>query len=321
MSSNSPAIRSSYRESTLAPHHALPPTASRPDDLHEWLSFDLDDETYHVRPHVPHQPLDVHLRPRVPRHRLTGPAPELEHGCCSYGAHFTDKADRKRVAERVAEQLERRRVAVQGRGRRELGGPIHKNDDGEWVTRIVDDACIFLNRPGFPAGAGCALHQAAVRRGERFLDWKPEVCWQLPLRLDHHVDDNDHITYILREWKRRDWGEGGAEFHWWCTDDRRGLRRRTSPSTRRCATRSSSWSARCPTSTLVEQLRDRPADAALLPHPALKKRRLSTPTGATDACSFTLPKSSQQAADRGGDDLPRLRASTSSSRPSTPAST
>ena len=24
---------------------------------------------------------------------------------------------------------------------------------------------------------------------------------------------------MLREWKRRDWGEGGAEFHWWCTED------------------------------------------------------------------------------------------------------
>ena len=22
----------------------------------------------------------------------------------------------------------------------------------------------------------------------------------------------------MREWKRRDWGEGGADFHWWCTD-------------------------------------------------------------------------------------------------------
>ncbi|MEL0041240.1 MAG: hypothetical protein VW685_07970, partial [Ilumatobacter sp.] len=22
----------------------------------------------------------------------------------------------------------------------------------------------------------------------------------------------------LREWKRRDWGEGGSEFHWWCTE-------------------------------------------------------------------------------------------------------
>jgi hypothetical protein len=22
----------------------------------------------------------------------------------------------------------------------------------------------------------------------------------------------------LREWKRRDWGAGGDDFHWWCTD-------------------------------------------------------------------------------------------------------
>ena len=27
------------------------------------------------------------------------------------------------------------------------------------------------------------------------------------------------MTSTLREWKRRDWGEGGAEFHWWCTAD------------------------------------------------------------------------------------------------------
>jgi hypothetical protein len=26
------------------------------------------------------------------------------------------------------------------------------------------------------------------------------------------------MTVTLREWKRRDWGEGGHDFHWWCTD-------------------------------------------------------------------------------------------------------
>ncbi|MFZ1491572.1 MAG: hypothetical protein WAS51_16665, partial [Ilumatobacteraceae bacterium] len=75
-----------------------------------------------------------------------------------------------------------------------------------------------LNRPGFPGGAGCALHIAAEQAGERPLDWKPNVCWQLPLRLEHTRDDNDHLTSTLREWKRRDWGEGGEEFHWWCTE-------------------------------------------------------------------------------------------------------
>lgn len=148
---------------------------------------------------------------------FTEPAPEYEHGCCTYGAHFVDKADRARVTALV-DRLEEGEWQLAGHAE-ELGGPIHRNEHGEWVTHLVDDACIFLNRPGHPTGAGCALHQAALARGERPIDWKPTVCWQLPLRLDEHTDDNGHTTYILREWKRRDWGEGGAEFAWWCTDD------------------------------------------------------------------------------------------------------
>jgi hypothetical protein len=38
------------------------------------------------------------------------------------------------------------------------------------------------------------------------------------LRLQEHTDDHGHVTSTLREWKRRDWGEGGLEFHWWCTE-------------------------------------------------------------------------------------------------------
>ena len=26
------------------------------------------------------------------------------------------------------------------------------------------------------------------------------------------------MTSFVREWKRRDWGAGGHEFHWWCTE-------------------------------------------------------------------------------------------------------
>lgn len=146
------------------------------------------------------------------------PHPELQHGCCTYGAHFADKADRRRVlkhAEQLTAGTWQFRTEAQA-----LGGPIWKNEDDEWVTRLIHGACIFYNRPGFPAGMGCALHAEALRRGERFLDWKPEVCWQLPLRLEHHYEADHHLVYTLREWKRRDWGEGGADLHWWCTDDR-----------------------------------------------------------------------------------------------------
>ncbi len=186
-----------------------------PDDLHEWLSFDLEDETYQFDLTFLTSPWTCIFGRGCPG-VLTGPAPELEQGCCSYGAHFTGKADRKRVEKRAA-ALTKDEWQFKADSDA-FGGPIHKNEEGEWATRLVDDACIFLNRPDHPGGAGCALHSAALARGERFMDWKPDVCWQLPLRLEQRVDENEHTTNVLREWKRRDWGEGGFDFHWWCTE-------------------------------------------------------------------------------------------------------
>jgi hypothetical protein len=146
---------------------------------------------------------------------LTDAAPELEQGCCTYGAHFVDDDDHARTRARIEaltdEQWQFRRQAART-------GATRRTRDGQWVTRVHQGACIMLNRPGFPGGAGCALHRAAEDGGERPLDWKPDVCWQLPLRLEESTDDHGHVTSTLREWKRRDWGEGGFEFDWWCTD-------------------------------------------------------------------------------------------------------
>ena len=86
---------------------------------------------------------------------------------------------------------------------------IQENKSGETVTRLVDDACIFLNKPDFPGGVGCAFHIAATNRGVDHMTLKPEVCWQLPLRREDAVDDDEgHVTS----------GKGGREFHWWCTE-------------------------------------------------------------------------------------------------------
>lgn len=131
------------------------------------------------------------------------------------GAHFSDDEDRARVEAKVA-LLEKDEWQL--RKRRGKKGPIYVNDAGDTVSKVVDGACIFLNRAGHPGGPGCAFHSAALRRGESILDWKPEVCWQLPLRRHDEADTYGHVTSTLREWKRRDWGEGGAEFHWWCTE-------------------------------------------------------------------------------------------------------
>jgi hypothetical protein len=194
----------------------IPLVAAGAHDVHEWISFDHEGATYTFDATFLLSHWTCIYGAGCPGIDVE-PAPELELGCCSWGAHFTGKKDRKRTVARAAaltdDEWEYRAEAEA------LGGPILRNEHGAWQTHVVDDACIFLNRPGFGAGAGCALHQAALRRGESFLDWKPEVCWQVPIRLDYHRDDNDHLTYILREWKRRDWGDGGDDFHWWCTED------------------------------------------------------------------------------------------------------
>ena len=145
---------------------------------------------------------------------LTEPTPELVQGCCSYGAHFTDTADRKRTEE-VAKTLTAKEWQFRKIGRK-LG--VTQKQDGAWTTLLHDDACIFLNRPGFEGGPGCAFHVAAMNRGVPHSDLKPEVCWQLPLRRIDTTDDLGHVTSTVREWKRRDWSEGGFEFAWWCTD-------------------------------------------------------------------------------------------------------
>lgn len=139
--------------------------------------------------------------------------PELVQGCCSFGAHFTDEEDRDRVQE-AANRL----TAVDWQFKGALEDPYETDDDGDVQTAIHEGACVFLNRPGFPGGPGCALHRGAAAAGEHYIDWKPDVCWQLPLRLDEHVDDNERVITTLRQWRRVDWGEGGADLHSFCTE-------------------------------------------------------------------------------------------------------
>lgn len=148
-----------------------------------------------------------------------------QRGCCSYGAHFADDEDLLRVM-RVAAVLPAN--LWQHHGQRSKGEDTSTSsltaalteldDDGDRVTAVVDGACVFLNRPGFEGGAGCAFHLAAVAAELDPLEWKPEVCWQLPLRVEHHLDDNDQATHFVRQWTRRDWGEAGNDLAWWCSE-------------------------------------------------------------------------------------------------------
>ncbi len=199
-----------------------PKAATAPAGAHEWLSFEDPGEN---RTWV----FDVTfllsrwtcLYGRGCQGVLTGPAPELEQGCCSYGAHFTDEEDVARV-EAAAASLSgdvwqhRRRALDRGGGMR----VVRRGRAGgsQPMTRMVAGACIFLNRPGFAGGTGCALHLAALQRDQPPLDLKPEVCWQLPLRREDQEDQDGHVTSTVSQWDRRHWGPGGQQFGWWCTE-------------------------------------------------------------------------------------------------------
>ena len=150
---------------------------------------------------------------------LTERAPELVQGCCSYGAHFSDRKDRDHV-NRAAKELTADEWQFRKVGREKGIYAKAGKDEGkiDWRTRLVDDACIFLNRPGFPGGPGCALHLHALRHGIHHSDVKPEVCWQLPLRRIDEEQEDGTVVSTLTEFAREGWGEGGDDFEWWCTE-------------------------------------------------------------------------------------------------------
>jgi hypothetical protein len=189
--------------------------ATLPNDAHEWISFE---DTKRQRTWM----FDVTFLESnwqcIFGHGcqgvLTGPTPELAQGCCSYGAHFSDEKERRRV-ERAAARLSDDQWQFRAKGRQ---GTTRVKKNGEIVTRLVQGACIFLNRPDFARGPGCALHVLALDNNESFVPLKPDVCWQLPLRREDEVLDDGHVITRIEQWDRRHWGAGGAEFHWWCTE-------------------------------------------------------------------------------------------------------
>ena len=141
-----------------------------------------------------------------------------DDGCCTLGAHFSDKDDEKRV-KKWAKKLDPEHWQFHDEGHR--GGVVELDEDGDRKTRVHEGACIFLNRPGFPGGYGCALHGLALRHDRHFVDTKPDVCWQLPIRRtfrDVELPDGTEYTEVsIGEYDRRGWGPGGHDLDWYCS--------------------------------------------------------------------------------------------------------
>lgn len=138
-------------------------------------------------------------------------------GCCVHGAHFSDKKDKKRVAgwvDRLTPALWQNHATGRKKG-------WTQKEDGADKTRVVRGACIFHNDEGFEGGYGCALHHLAAAEGVSFIETKPDVCWQLPLRRSYETrayeDGVERTVIVIGEYERRDWGPGGHDFPWYCT--------------------------------------------------------------------------------------------------------
>lgn len=165
-------------------------------------------------------------------------------GCCTLGAEFTGVQDLTRVAEAVARldvstwQLrdaglaqgwyeavppQEQDLAAGGGARptRDEPGPGGAPAAAGRRTRIVDGACVLLNRPGFAGGAGCALHHLAAAEDVPSMRLKPDVCWQVPLRRTYREvtrsDDSSYLEVSIGEFDRRGWGPGGHDLDWYCT--------------------------------------------------------------------------------------------------------
>ena len=144
---------------------------------------------------------------------LDEPAEHLNQGCCSIGAELAD-ADEAMTISALAATLEPDRFQHHSA----IDSDDVFSDSTRTSTKVVDGACIFLNRPEFTGGAGCALHLAALQAGESPIAWKPSVCWQLPIKVDweQQVDGTEVAT--VRGWQRSDWGDDGQTMHWCCTE-------------------------------------------------------------------------------------------------------
>ena len=138
------------------------------------------------------------------------PRPELHDGCCSVGVELVDEEEAMTIAA-LGATLDRERFE------HAAAGPLVERRDGGWYTRVVDDACVFFNRPTFAGGVGCALHLAALDTGEDPIDWKPQTCTRMPIRVDERITP-EGAELTVRAWRRADWGPEGATMAWWCTD-------------------------------------------------------------------------------------------------------
>jgi len=157
-------------------------------------------------------------------------ADKPDAGCCSDGAYYTSKDDEARTL-KAAKKLSKATWQFYDQARpKKSGGKLQISEiglDKDRKTKKIKNSCIFLNRtdykaPGFTGSPGCVLHHLAEKEGVHVVETKPDICWQLPLRRSwetREVGDSSITVVVIGEYERSSWGEGGADFDWYCTSN------------------------------------------------------------------------------------------------------
>ncbi len=145
------------------------------------------------------------------------------HGCCSDGAYYYSEEDEARVTE-AAKRLEPEMWQNHKVARK--GGTFSITElgyDKDRKIKKVNETCIFFNEKEFTDKFfGCALHHLALKEGKHFVETKPDICWQLPLRRSwekREVGDAHYDVIVIGEYTREAWGEGGEDLDWYCSSN------------------------------------------------------------------------------------------------------
>jgi len=240
---NHPDIETVYLgfpKSSPAAHSILAGQELAPDFPRQWLEFVHPSDEKHVFS-IDLTWLESHYSCGFGTPACRGILADLPSvGCCHHGAFLCDETDRDQLFDAVSRMPRRFWQFYSDEIAAFLADPtiVNASDVEPWLvwdelddedgnpepalkTALVDGACIFANRPGWPTGVGCALHQWAVAAGEDLTVVKPEVCWQLPLRRlevwEERADGEEILRTTITEYERRGWGNGGEDFDWYCT--------------------------------------------------------------------------------------------------------
>lgn len=143
------------------------------------------------------------------------------HGCCSNGAYYFDREDEARTkaaANRLTPEMWQNYQSAQHKKFFEIS---EMGLDKNQKTKKINGSCLFFK--DFPLDKncfGCARHRLADKEGIHYAETKPDICWQLLPRRSWKVREVGYQlieVVVIGEYTREAWGEGGANFDWYCS--------------------------------------------------------------------------------------------------------